>query len=276
MEESRSFREVFVQVKGAGDLGTGCALRLHGAGFPVFVTELSQPRVVRLGAALALAVFEGGCEVEGVVGVRRDPGDDLDIAVDLASGRVPVVVHEGPGPPSRLVPEVVVDAVMAKRNTGMQIDDAEVVVALGPGFTAGEDCHAVVETLRGHNLGRVLYEGSAAPDTREPGEIGGRTLQRLLRSPRDGVLRSRRSIGDAVSEGEVVAEIEGEPVRAALDGVLRGMIRDGLPVREGQKVGDVDPRGDREACFTVSDRSRAVAGGVLEAALHLLGERGLL
>jgi len=269
-------REVIVQVKGAGDLGTGCALRLRAAGFPVFVTELPEPRVVRLGAALALAVFDGGCEVEGVVGTRRRPEDDLDISVDFISGRIPVLIHEGPALPPRLGPEVLVDAVMAKRNTGTRSEDAEVVVALGPGFTAGEDCHAVVETLRGHQLGRVLYEGSAVPDTCEPGQVGGQTLRRVLRSPRDGVLRAHRSIGDTVSEGEVVAEVDGESVHAALDGVVRGMIRDGLAVREGQKVGDVDPRGGWEACFTVSDRSRAVAGGVLEAVLHLLGERGSL
>jgi len=236
----------------------------------VLVTELAEPRVVRLQASLALAVYEGEAGVEGVVGVRREPEEVEAIREDLAGGRVPVVVEPGPGFPAGAV---LVDAVMAKRNTGTSMGDAAVVVALGPGFTAGVDCHAVVETLRGHDLGRVIYVGSTRRDTGVPGEIGGEGARRLLRATREGVIRCRRRIGDSVREGDQIAEVEGEPVRAALTGVLRGLIRDGLRVRRGEKIGDIDPRADPEACATVSDRARAVAGGVLEAILHILQGR---
>ena len=168
-------------------------------------------------------------------------------------------------------PPLLVDAILAKRNLGTRIGDARAVVALGPGFCAGRDCHAVVETMRGHTLGRVINEGEALPNTGVPGEVGGFGAERVLRAPGAGVFTARRAIGDRVSAGEVVADVDGLPVQSAIAGVLRGILRDGLHVTPGFKVGDVDARAAREHCFTISDKSLSVAGGVLEAAGTLLG-----
>ena len=169
----------------------------------------------------------------------------------------------------RLRPHVVVDAIMAKRNTGTHITDAPVVVALGPGFTAGVDCHAVIETNRGHNLGRVILEGSAEPNTGVPGTVGGESARRVLRAPTEGTFRAVRAIGDRVQEGEVVAYVDDAPVRSQLNGVLRGLLHDGFRVHRGMKVGDVDPRGVVAHCFTISDKALAIGGGVVEAILYL-------
>ncbi|HUW95079.1 MAG TPA: selenium-dependent molybdenum cofactor biosynthesis protein YqeB, partial [Anaerolineae bacterium] len=166
-------------------------------------------------------------------------------------------------------PDVVVDAILAKRNVGTSIKDAPTVVALGPGFVAGVDAHAVVETQRGHYLGRVLLEGSAAPDTGIPGEVMGYTVERVLRAPRSGSLLGSMQIGDQVRAGDVVAQVADEPLVARIDGVLRGLLADGLSVKEGMKVGDVDPRGIRDHCFTISDKALTIGGGVLEAILLL-------
>ncbi len=166
-------------------------------------------------------------------------------------------------------PDAQVDAILAKRNLGTSIDDAPVVVAVGPGFTAGIDCHAVVETMRGHTLGRVYYEGSALPNTNIPGLIGGFRGERVIRAPRDGSFESVRKIGDRVKEGEIVGYVEGEPVRTTIAGVLRGLLADGIPVTKGMKSGDVDPRGEVEYCRLVSDKALSVSGGVLEAILRL-------
>jgi xanthine dehydrogenase accessory factor len=166
---------------------------------------------------------------------------------------------------------LVVDAIVAKRNTGTRITDAPAVVALGPGFVAGRDVHAVVETMRGHTLGRVITRGAAAPNTGVPGDVGGVGAARVLRAESAGIFRGVRAIGDPVGRGEVVGYVDEAPVRSRLDGVLRGLLRSGLKVRPGFKLGDVDPRGNREHCFLVSDKALAVAGGVLEAACSLLG-----
>ena len=171
----------------------------------------------------------------------------------------------------RIRPALLVDAIVAKRNLGTRIDDAWAVVALGPGFVAGRDVHAVVETMRGHTLGRVIYEGQALPNTGIPGDVGGLTEERVLRAPGAGVFRGAREIGDRVSRGEVVGHVADLPVTARLDGLLRGLLRSGLEVTAGCKVGDVDPQVERDHCFTVSDKALAIAGGVLEAACALLG-----
>ena len=172
-----------------------------------------------------------------------------------------------------LRPDSVVDAIMAKRNTGMTIADAPVVVALGPGFTAGRDCHAVIETSRGHDLGRVIFHGQAQPDTGTPGRAGGKSARRVLRAPADGLFVGRQKIGDLVQAGETAAEVAGQPVVTRIDGVLRGLLHDGLTVRAGCKVGDVDPRAVVEHCFTISDKARAIGGSVLEAILYQLSKQ---
>jgi len=256
-------------VKGGGDLATGVALRLLRSGFAVVMTELPKPTVIRRTVAFAEAVFADRVIVEGVEAVRSDPGDDLSPL--LGRGVVPVVVDPGASVRHALRPDLLVDAVIAKRNTGTHIDDAPAVVALGPGFRAGRDVHAVIETQRGHTLGRVIWDGEALADTGVPGEVGGFAVERVVRAPCAGSFRGLRQIGELVARGDVVAEVDGEPVRSTLDGVLRGLLHTGLPVTPGYKVGDVDPRAAREHCFLVSDKALSVAGGVLEAACALLG-----
>lgn len=276
--------ELIVLIKGAGDLASGVAWRLHRAGFRVVMTETSQPTAIRRAVAFAQAVYDGEVTVEGVtarcLSLEPPPGGagETDINAqqpvftlikrveDLwQQGIIPVLIDPQAQAVPLLRPQVVVDAIMAKRNLGTRISDAPLVIALGPGFTAGVDAHAVVETKRGHTLGRVFWEGSAAPNTGIPGEVGGYGEERVLRAPTAGLFRACKAIGDTVTQGETVAFVDNQPVQARLSGVLRGILHTGLAVRPGMKVGDVDPRGIREYCFTISDKALAVAGGVLEA-----------
>ncbi len=259
----------FALVKGAGDLATGVAIRLLHAGFAVVMTETEAPTVVRRTVAFADAVFSGSARVEGLEAALAR--SDEEVRLFLAQGKIPVIVDPGAKIRLTLKPPLVVDAIMAKRNLGTRITDAPAVIALGPGFVAGRDVHAVVETMRGHTLGRVIRDGAALPNTGVPGEVGGFGAERVLRAPAAGVFRGEREIGDTVEEGEVVGFVGDAPVASRLHGVLRGMLRSGLPVTAGFKLGDVDPRATREHCFLVSDKALAIGGGVLEAACSLLG-----
>ncbi len=261
-------KHILVLVKGAGDLASGVIHRLHRVGMIVIATELPQPLVIRRMVAFASAVYEKTWQVEGVV--ARCVTDETTMQQALTAAEVPVWVDPEAQIVRWLAPHVIVDAIMAKRNTGTTRADAPLVIALGPGFTAGQDCHAVIDTHRGHDLGRIIFHGQAQPDTGTPGPVGGETARRLLRAPTDGRFIGHRQIGDRVRAGETVAEVAGQPVVAALDGVLRGLLHDGLTVRAGLKVGDVDPRGVVEHCFTISDKARAISGGVLEAILYQL------
>jgi xanthine dehydrogenase accessory factor len=233
------------------------------------MTDLSEPTVVRRTVSLAEAMYEGRATVEDVEGVRvEDLGEVADV---LAGGAVPVIVDpEGSSVP-RLRPSLLVDAIMAKRNLGTRISDAPAVVALGPGFVAGRDVHAVVETKRGHTLGRVITAGEALANTGVPGEIGGRAEERLLRAPVPGIFVGSREIGDRLERDEIVGYVGETAVYARIEGLLRGLLHPGLEVTTGLKLGDVDPRGMPEHCHLVSDKALAVAGGVLEAACALLG-----
>lgn len=262
---------ILVVVKGAGDLATGVIHRLHRAGMRVVATELPQPLVIRRAVAFASAVYEGLWEVEGIV--ARRVTDETMMNRALTAGQVPVWIDPQAQIVQRLRPDAVVDAIVAKRNTGTALTDAPGVIALGPGFEAGQDCHAVIETSRGHNLGRVILHGGAEADTGTPGKVGGESARRLLRAPGDGLFAGRCQIGDFVRAGEPVAEVAGQPVVARIDGVLRGLLHDGLTVHAGLKVGDVDPRAVVEHCFTVSDKARAIGGSVLEAILYFLRDR---
>ena len=256
-----------VVVKGGGDLGTGVAWRLHRCGFHVVVTETARPSVIRRAVAFATAIYEDIVTVDGVA--ARLVQDDAGIAACWAAGQVPVLVDPEAAVVDRLRPDAVVDAIMAKRNLGTRITHAPVVVALGPGFTAGVDCHAVVETNRGHDLGRVILHGSAEPNTGVPGTVGGEGARRVLRAPGEGLFQPVCAIGHRVEAGEVVATVDGAPVRSQLDGVVRGLLHAGLPVHPGMKVGDVDPRGVVSHCFSISDKALAIAGGVVEAILYV-------
>jgi xanthine dehydrogenase accessory factor len=263
-----------VIVKGGGDLATGIIHRLWRSGFPVISTEVDNPTMVRRTVSFAECLYSGHHVVEGVTSSRAEgttPKAQLASARALLAEKIiPVVID----PEARIValarPAALVDAIMAKRNLGTRIDQSDVVVGIGPGFTAGIDSHAVIETARGHDLGRVIIDGGAEPNTGVPGQIGGYTTERLLRSPSAGVFEPCSLIGDTVKAGDTVATVSGQAVTAQIDGVLRGLLREGIEVTEGFKVGDVDPRAKPEHCNTISDKSRAIGGGVLEAIMMFL------
>ena len=263
-----------VVVRGAGDQATGCIVRLVRAGFRVAALETARPSAIRRTVSLCEAMYEGRAEVEGVRAVRVGSLDELRAVLD--AGQVPLLEDPHCTVLARLRPLALVDAIIAKRNLGTRIGMAEVVVALGPGFEAGVDADAVVETNRGHDLGRVLLSGRAEPDTGVPGLIAGVGADRVLHAPVAGVVQNLKRIGDQVQAGEPVLALIGAEGRVTLaanvDGMLRGLIRPGFQAHAGLKVADVDPRGRREHCFTVSDKGLAVAGGVLEAVL-MLGPR---
>lgn len=265
-----------VLIKGAGDLASGIACRLHRCGFQVVMTEISQPTTVRRTVAFSRAVYEGEAAVEEITGKLCKSLEEAEEIVE--KDQIAVVVDPECRIRKTWKPDVLVDAVIAKTNTGTSISDAETVIGVGPGFTAGKDCHCVVETQRGHHLGRCIWEGSAAPDTGVPGNIGGYSLERLVRSPGTGVFYGTAEIGDEVKKGQEVGYVatgtERIPVLAQIDGVLRGLLQDGVNVTEGMKAGDVDPRDVKAHCDTVSDKARAIGGGVLEGILHLAKVRG--
>lgn len=266
------FKNTLVLLKGAGDLGTGVAYRLHRAGFPVIVTELAQPLVVRRMVAFASAVYDGEIVLEGITARRAESfGEARRLLEDEI---IPVLVDPETRAREFFQPPVLIDAVMAKRNTGTRIDDAPLVIALGPGFTPRVDCHAVIETNRGHNLGRVLWDRPAEANTVTPGEIGGKGGERVLRAPCDGRVKSIRKIGEGLIAGDVIAHVGKAAVHAPFDGILRGLMHDGIVVKAGMKIGDIDPRAKGEHCFTISDKALAIGGGVLEAVLMWMNTGG--
>ena len=260
---------MLVLIRGAGDLASGIALRLWRSGFEVVMTDLPCPTAIRRTVAFSEAVREGRTVVEDVEARRAE--DPEEARAVLAQGRIPVLADPGCVCRTALRPDALVDAILAKRNTGTGIGDAPAVIGVGPGFTAGVDCHAVVETMRGHTLGRTYYQGSALPDTKIPGLIGGFAGERVLRAPADGPFVGAKRIGDRVEAGDIAGSVAGEPMLCTIGGVLRGLLADGVEARRGMKAGDVDPRGDAGHCFLVSDKSLAVGGGVLEAVLRLCG-----
>ena len=252
-----------IVIKSAGEMASGVAVRLHRAGFrEILMLETDAPTAVRRRVSFSEAVYDGEQCVEGVAARRAKNVEE--IASLWRSGMLAVAVDPEWRFLSRLKPFASVDAVLAKRNTGTRIDETPLVVALGPGFTAGVDAHFVVETQRGHNLGRVYAEGSAEPNTGIPGTIGGYTLERVLRAPADGVVEQCREIGETLQAGETVCVVGSVPVPAKIAGVLRGCIRPGIRVSAGTKLGDIDPRGNPDNCDTVSEKARALGGAVLE------------
>ncbi|RME56850.1 MAG: EF2563 family selenium-dependent molybdenum hydroxylase system protein [Caldilineae bacterium] len=268
------FDDTLVLIKGAGDLATGVAWRLHRCGFPVVMTELPTPLAIRRAVAFAEAVYTGEHEVEGVTARCVSLDDAPDI---LEAGEIPVLIDEDAAAVYEMGPTVVVDAIVAKTNTGTTMDDAPLVIALGPGFLAGTDCHGVVETNRGHYLGRIYWSGEAQADTGTPGPLPGmeENASRVLRAPTDGRLQAFVQIGERIPAGELIATVlspagEETPILAPFTGVLRGLIHEQVPLRAGMKIGDLDPRSDIRHAFTISDKSLAVGGGVLEGILTWL------
>ncbi|MEG0270062.1 MAG: selenium-dependent molybdenum cofactor biosynthesis protein YqeB [Clostridia bacterium] len=256
-------------IKGAGDLASGVAVRLHHAGFQIVMTDLPKPTAIRRSVSFCRAISEEHAAVEGVHAHLAHNVQEARAV--LQAGDIPVLADALAQCAKALAPDVLIDAILAKKNTGTAMKDAPIVIALGPGFSAGKDCHAVVETMRGHDLGRVYLTGLAAENTGVPGSIGGYTSERILRAPCEGVFVALAQIGQRVRAGEQVATVNGEPVFSALDGVVRGILPSQTPVTAGMKSGDVDPRGVVEHCYTVSDKARAIGGGVLEAILELSG-----
>jgi xanthine dehydrogenase accessory factor len=262
--------EFLVLVRGGGDLASGVAWRLHQCGFRVLITEIPQPLAVRRTVSFCEAVYDGQAVVEGVRGVRIRGAREASTLWNR--GEIPVLVDPGCSVKGEIRPDVLVDAIMAKRNLGTSLKDAPLVIALGPGFEAGKDAHFVVETNRGHHLGRLIRTGRAETNTGVPGPVRGKTTERVLRAPSDGKWRNALEIGTPVSRGELVGTVEDMPVRAGTDGVLRGLIRAGVSVRKGYKVGDIDPRGQRDYCYSISDKALAIGGGVLEGIISFYGK----
>lgn len=256
---------MLVLIRGAGDLASGIALRLKRAGFNVVMTDLERPSAIRRTVCFSQALINERFTVEDFTAVRADLKSVPGI---LGQGDIPVLADPEAFCRSVLKPDALVDAIMAKKNLGTRLDDAPVVIACGPGFTAGVDCHAVVETMRGHYLGRVIYHGSALPNTGVPGLIGGFAGERVLRAPADGVFHTMLEIGAVVRKGDTAAMVDGVPMVCTLDGVLRGILADGTPTYRGMKAGDIDPRCEPEHCRCASDKALAIGGGVLEAILH--------
>lgn len=258
-----------VLILGAGEHASGTSHRLFRAGFDVAMTEVPEPLAVRRAVAFCTAVWDGETVVEGVRGRRWDPDRTPSGPLD----HVAVFVDPGASLLARWRPDVLVDARLLKRPGATSVDQAPRVISLGPGAVCGREAHVVIETNRGHDLGRVIWTGSAAADTGVPGAVGGFASERVLRAPVVGRVRGVKAIGDLVREGEIVVWVGDEPVRSPIAGVLRGLLRDGVAATPGLKLGDVDPRGDVSACFSLSDKTRTISGGVLEAILSRgLGE----
>ncbi len=253
------FRQYPVVVRGGGDLASGVIYRLSKAGFPVVVTELAAPKFVRSAVSYGEAVYSKTVTIEGITAQLVENGDTYPDAI------IPIVCDETKTTINALNPVIVVDARMEKDRRDTIIDDAPLVIALGPGYIAGKDCHAVIETKRGHKLGRVIIEGTAEADTGVPGAVGGELHNRLLRAPAGGYVQSKLNIGDEVYAGQIVGTVDDVAIVASIAGVFRGLINSQGAVTEGMKIGDIDPRGQRDHCFTISDKSLAVGGGVLEA-----------
>lgn len=260
-----------IWIRGAGDLATGIALRLYRSGFDIIMSDIAVPTTVRRTVAFSPAVYTGETQVEGITGKLCENISMIDTVTK--SGCIPVIVDPSGEIMKEYKPDIIVDAIIAKTNIGTKITDADIVIGVGPGFEAGVDCHAVVETKRGHNLGRVIWSGSAYPNTGVPGNIGGYTVERIIRATADGVFSAKVNIGDHVKAGDLLAYCDETPVYANIDGIVRGLLQDGVKVKKGMKSGDVDPRAEKEYCFSVSDKASAIGGGVLEAILSKISGR---
>lgn len=279
-----------VIVRGGGDIASGTIMKLYQCGYSVLILEIEHPSAIRRNVAFSEAIYQETQTIEDVTCYYAKTY--AEVCDNLGAGKLTVCIDPDGEYIEKLHPLFVVDAILAKKNLGTSRSMANIVVALGPGFTAGVDCDAVIETMRGHSLGRVIYDGAAKPNTGVPGPIAGYAKERVIHSPAAGILRNVSSITSTVKKGEVIAYIEPKieqeiekdnknanekiEVVATIDGILRGLIRDGYPVTEGFKIADIDPRiNEYNNCFTISDKARCIAGGVLEAMLHLKKEKNL-
>ncbi len=256
---------MIVLLRGGGDLASGVALRLHRAGFQVIIAELPQPLAVRRWVSFAEAVYRGRFTVEGIT--ARLAADVQTARPILTDGDIPVLIDPAAECRHALQPAVLIDARMLKQPPEISLEAAPLVIGLGPGFTAGDNCHAVIETMRGHTLGRVIWSGTAEPDSSVPEAVVDRRTERVLRAPADGVLINHVEIGDHLETGDLIATVNDHALHAPFSGRLRGLLHAGVPVQRGLKIGDLDPRDDAHYCKTVSDKALAIGGGALEAIL---------
>lgn len=256
-----------ILIRGAGDVASGIAHRLFSCGFKVLMLDIKEPLVIRRTVSFADAIFNRISCVEGVEAILCDNISDIESAFN--DDKIAVMIDEKCEIINHLDVDVLIDATLAKRNIGTSIDMAPIVIGVGPGFTAGEDVDAVVETNRGHYLGKLILEGSAMENTGAPGSILGYTVERVINAPAEGRILHTKKIGDIVKKGEIIATIEGVPVRSKLDGALRGLITNGTYVKKGLKIADTDPRGKVDYCYEISEKARAIGGGVLEGILYL-------
>ena len=261
-------QDVVVLVKGAGEIASGISHRLTRCRFKVCMTEIPEPQAVRREVSFCEAIYDGEKTVEGLTATVVSSYEE--IAEAWSKNYIPIIIDPEATIKDLLNPAVLVDAILAKKNLGTSITDAQLVIGVGPGFCAGKDVHLVVETNRGHNLGRVISQGEAEENTGVPGVIAGFSIERVFRAPRDGTLHAIKHIGDMVEVGDGIGSVEGIPIQAGIKGVIRGLLRDGTTVWKGMKAGDIDPREVKEHCYTISDKARAVGGGVLEAILSHL------
>ena len=262
---------ILVVIRGGGDLASGVGVRLFRAGFKIVILEIERPTAIRLPVSFSRTVYENRIFLEGIEAVLVPSKEEAEKIIN--QGKIAVLIDPEGKTIEEFRPTVLVDAILAKRNLGTAKGQAPLVIGLGPGFTAGKDVDAVVETKRGHYLGRVIYQGKAEQDTGIPGEIKGESIRRLLKSPADGEIIPLRKIGDLVKLDEVIAEVAGVPLKAEISGVLRGLIYTRTQVIRGMKVGDIDPRGIKDYCFTVSDKARSIGGGVLEVICTYLNKK---
>ncbi len=263
----KGINELVILIRGAGETASGVAHRLHQSHFKICMIEVPQPLAVRREVAFSEAIYEGEKEVEGIRAKLISKAEGIESV--WMENKIPILIDpDGKKTRNVLKPDVLVDGIMAKKNLGTQIDHAPWVIGLGPCFFTGKDVHVVIETNRGHHLGKMIMSGSAEPDTGIPGEIAGYTVERVLRTMKKGVFHPQKSIGERVNKGSVVAVVDDFPVIAKISGVVRGLLRKEVEVKKGMKVGDIDPRGIKEHCFTISDKTRAIGGGVLEAILY--------
>jgi xanthine dehydrogenase accessory factor len=263
-----SLNQLIIGIKGAGEMASAVAWWLFCANIQkIFMMEVEHPLAVRRAVSFCEVVYEGSQKVEDVEAVKVSDPEGIREAWE--NHKIAVIVDPQWRSLQKLRPDVTVDAILAKKNLGTNLAEAPLVVGLGPGFGAGKDVHLVIETNRGHNLGRIITTGSAEPNTGIPGSIGGHDVKRVLRAPVKGVFTALRSIGDLVKSGEVIGSVKNLAIPAEIDGTLRGLIRSGTNVTAGLKLGDIDPRGKKEFCYTISDKARAIAGSVLEAILRI-------
>ncbi|MGB5159466.1 selenium-dependent molybdenum cofactor biosynthesis protein YqeB [Desulfobacterium sp. N47] len=259
-------KDIKIVIKGAGEMATGIACRLYMSNLKkIVMTEIPKPISVRRAVAFSEAVYDGKKEVEGIKAEYIVKFDEVYKVWERKN--IAVIVDPSWAVLSEIKPDVVVDAIMAKRNTDTKTDEAPLVIGVGPGFTAGKNAHVVIESNRGHNLGRLIFKGSAEPHTGIPGSTKGYTVERVLCAPNNGLVKHNKNLGDEVKKGDLILYVNETPVNASIDGVLRGLIRE-IEVVEKEKIGDIDPRGDKQYCHTITEKARAIGGSVLEAVMH--------